>query len=535
MPSGRTGSGQLKQGRARLRLLVHLDAVLHSPRAYGAAAWWRFRGKRVRARARFAPLLSASRYAYRLWLLDEESAGTGETERPDVPIVAVIDGASGGDLRATLRSLEAEAIDAVVLGSPEAPSPAEAANLIQWNDNPWLMPLKSGDVLAPGAGNAYRRAAAGTEASVVYADDDLLDGTGSRIEPHFKPGWNSELFRYLDFLTGACILRASSAEFVELGTPGCERLVAAAAGKTEPVHLPFVLHHRLARPRPHVPQALVVQDQGLPKVTVIVPTRNGLELLRTCLMGVERTNYPDLEVIVVDNESDDPDTLAFLAGLEPGRYQVLRQPGAFNFSTLNNRAARQAGGHLLCLLNNDIEVIAPDWLRIMASQAGRPDVGAVGAQLIYPDGRIQHAGVVLGVGGGAAHAHRLIRPGETGYFRRHALPQFVSAVTAACLVVRKERFMAVGGLDEEKFAVAFNDVDLCMRLNQRGWQSLYEPRATLIHHESVSRGFDRDRAGAARLARELAALKAAWGTGERVDPFHHVHLSPFSERFVVGL
>jgi GT2 family glycosyltransferase len=180
-------------------------------------------------------------------------------------------------------------------------------------------------------------------------------------------------------------------------------------------------------------------------------------------------------------------------------------------------------------------VIEPGWLKIMAVQAMREDVGAVGAQLLYPDGRIQHAGVVLGVGGAAAHAHRLLYPEDEGYFRRHALPQFVSAVTAACLVVQRERFMAVNGLDETNFAVAFNDVDLCMRLNQQGWQSFYEPRAKLVHHESVSRGLDRDPKGAARLAEELAALKAAWNTDQRVDPFHHPQLGRFSERFVVRL
>lgn len=266
-----------------------------------------------------------------------------------------------------------------------------------------------------------------------------------------------------------------------------------------------------------------------------MPTRNGLDLLRTCLKGVARTDYPDIEVIVVDNGSDDPATLAYLQALDPVRHRVLRAPGPFNFSALNNRAVNIAQGRLLCLLNNDIEVLAPDWLEIMATQALRDDVGAVGARLLYPDGRIQHAGVVLGICGGAAHAHHLLKPQEEGYFRRHALPQFVSAVTAACLVVQRDRFLAVGGLDEANFAVAFNDVDLCMQLNARGWQSLYEPRATLVHHESVSRGFDRDPVGAARLAGELEAMKARWNTGGRVDPFHHPQLNRFSARFVVGL
>jgi GT2 family glycosyltransferase len=297
-----------------------------------------------------------------------------------------------------------------------------------------------------------------------------------------------------------------------------------------------VLHHRHARPHPRVPAAPEARpDGGLPSVSVIIPTRNRVDLLATCLAGLAETAYPDLEVIVVDNDSDDPHTLAFLEGLDSTTHRVLRHAGPFNFSTINNRAASEARGEMLCLLNNDIEVIGPDWLSAMVAQALRPHVGAVGARLLYPDGRIQHAGVVLGVGGAAAHAHRLLRPGEEGYFRRHDLPQFVSAVTAACLVVRRDRFLAVDGFDERDFAVAFNDVDLCMRLNRRGWQALYEPRATLIHHESVSRGLDRDPAGAERLAGEIAALRRNWGTDTLVDPFHHPELSPFSERFVVRL
>jgi GT2 family glycosyltransferase len=186
-------------------------------------------------------------------------------------------------------------------------------------------------------------------------------------------------------------------------------------------------------------------------------------------------------------------------------------------------------------MNNDIEVLAPDWLTVMATQALRPEVGAVGAQLLYPDGRIQHAGVVIGVGNAAGHAHRFLQPEAEGYFRRHALPQFVSAVTGACLVVHREKFLAVGGLDEANFAVAFNDVDLCLKLNARGWQSFYEPRAVLVHHESVSRGLDTDPVGAARFAGELAALQRIWRTNEIVDPYHHPMLSRASEQFALDL
>jgi GT2 family glycosyltransferase len=194
-----------------------------------------------------------------------------------------------------------------------------------------------------------------------------------------------------------------------------------------------------------------------------------------------------------------------------------------------------ARGDYLCFLNNDIEMPAPGWLAPMVAQAQRADVGAVGARLLYPDGSVQHAGVVLGVGGGAGHAHRYLRAGDPGYFDRARLPQFVSAVTAGCLVVAREKFLAVGGFDETVFRVAFNDVDLCLKLNARGWQTLYEPRATLVHHESKSRGLDLTPAKRARFEGELAALKTRWRTDRGSDPFHHPQLSRFSEQFVVHI
>ncbi|SFG19816.1 Glycosyltransferase, GT2 family [Novosphingobium sp. CF614] len=525
-------------------LRVHLHALRHAPRAYLTAAWWRLFGKRARARAQFAPLLAVSPLAYRIWLRGEAPARGYDYGRAGPPIFALVDVRAGrGALDETLRSLEQEGVVALAVGTPDIPDLAEAARRIDWRDGAWLLPVAVGDVLAPGAAAAYRRATdfvAGTRTHVVYADDDLLDAGGQRHAPHFKPGWNAELYRHFDYLTGACIVRAGATDLaVASGADWAVRLVAfAVEGKGTPQRLPHVLHHRRSRPAPRVPARVVPTPAmigALPLVSVLVPTRNRLNLLRTCIKGLARTDYPDMEVIIVDNGSDDPATLAWLDALDPACHRVLRAPGPFNFSTLNNRAAHEACGQLLCLLNNDIEVLSPDWLAIMAAHALRPEVGAVGARLLYPDGRIQHAGVVLGVGGGAAHAHRLLHPDEEGYFRRHALPQFVSAVTAACLVVQRARFEAVGGLDEANFAVAFNDVDLCMRLNARGWQSLYEPRATLVHHESVSRGLDRDPVGAARLAGELAALKARWNTDEVVDPYHHPQLNRFSERFVVRL
>lgn len=518
---------------------IHLDALRANPAAYvSAARWWLLR-KRVRARGQMAPLLSQSPRAYEYWSLREDRQGRAPSPPDQRPaIIALIDG--DGDqskVSASLASLVAEGIPAIVIPSADALADCRDWPEIDWAAAPWLLPMQAGDRLAPGAAAAYRAALGESSAAVLYADDDLIDDRFRRRAPHFKPDWNSELYRHFDYLTGACIVQAGPDHLAALaGKAGwASALVATALAGQGAHHVRRMLHHRVTRPAPLAKAAPLAIAADLPPVSIIVPTRNRVDLLRTCLEGVAATDYPDLEVIVVDNGSDDPETLAYLAALDPARFRVLRQPGQFNYSALNNRAVAEARGRLLCLLNNDIEMLSPDWLAILATQALRDDVGAVGAQLLYPDGRIQHAGVVIGVGNAAGHAHRFVHPASEGYFRRHALPQFVAAVTAACLVVARDRFLAVGGLNEADFAVAFNDVDLCLRLNRQGWQSLYEPRAVLVHHESVSRGHDRDPVGAKRFAGELAALQRQWHTDAVVDPFHHPQLSRASEQFVVAL
>ncbi|WP_241761229.1 glycosyltransferase [Erythrobacter sp. NAP1] len=405
--------------------------------------------------------------------------------------------------------------------------------------------------MSEAAGDAYRLAISLTEPTthVIYADDDLINVEGRRHSPHFKPDWNSEMFRHFDYVSDSAIFRLSALNLPSLAaSPFQDALKLSQRDGGEIVHLPKVLHHRRSRKAPTLPLPPIQPDPAseLPSVSVLVPTRNRLDLLETCLEGLKATRYPgSCEIIIIDNGSDDPATIEYLANIDPGFARVIPFAGAFNFAAINNSAAREAKGKLLCFLNNDIEITDPSWLAIMAQQAVREEVGAVGAQLLYPDGRIQHAGVVLGIGGAAAHAHRLLQPSKTGYFHRHKLPQFVSAVTAACLVVERAKFEAVGGFDEEHFAVSFNDVDLCLKLRAKGWKSLYEPRARLVHHESISRGLDRDALGAARQAREVANLQEKWrtqlasgGEGEGAhnpDPYHHPELSRLSEQFVVRL
>lgn len=519
---------------------VHIEAFRAEPQAYLTATKWWIKRKRVRARGQFAPLLSQSTKAYGLWVLRNDH-GRRDNSVPDavhpiIALVSVLDKQNPKDLIVTRKSLKAEGLHALIIGSSETPNVATAIDQIEWEASPWLLPLKAGDRIASGTASAYRAMMDDTTLHVVYADDDILVRC-RRSVPYFKPDWNNELFQYQDYLTGACIVRANRFDLEAVAnTPDwASQLIARLTGKGTPFHLRNMLHHRRDRPAQRVPARPIELTRDLPPISVIVPTRNRVDLLRTCLAGVASADYPDVQVIVVDNDSDDPETLAYIAALDPIRHKVLRYSGAFNYSAINNLAIEESQRKLLCLLNNDIEMMETHWLATLATQALRPDVGAVGARLLYPDGRIQHAGVVIGVGNAAGHAHRLLWPHEKGYFYRHSLPQFTTAVTAACLVVERHKFMAVGKLNERDFAVAFNDVDLCLRLNQRGWQSLYEPRATLIHHESVSRGLDRDPVGAARFAAELASLKRIWKTDEIFDPYHHPQLSRASERFAVAL
>lgn len=529
--------------RAALKARVHWDGFWASPLEYLQASWWRIRGKRLRSRHVIASLIGRSPQAYDLWQL---SKGRARREPgPVAEIFAVVDGRRASEgLAETLASVGAAGLNPVLLGKPPTGfreqvigSPGELARLAPTSGSLLLIALQPGDLVSHDVRERYSEVLE-PEDRILYADDDLIDPAGRRREPHFKPRWNGELFRHHDYISGASLVRAGRQELAQLPETGWVEALTATAldAGARPKHVPAILHHRRRRPDPQLPpRAIAVSSSDCPPVSVIIPTRNKAPLLRACVEGLRKTDYPEIELIIVDNGSDEAEALALLAELKARGAQVLPIPGAFNFSRLNNEAAKLATGKLLCLLNNDIEVLATDWLQIMAMQAIRDDVGAVGARLLYPDQTIQHAGVVVGLGGGAGHAHRYEALDDAGYFRRTHLPQFVSAVTAACLVVERDRFWAVGGLDEQRFPVAFNDVDLCLRLNARGWQSFYEPRATLIHHESKSRGKDSHPANRDRFARELAHLKERWNTEAAQDPFHHPSLSRFSERFVIDL
>ena len=265
-----------------------------------------------------------------------------------------------------------------------------------------------------------------------------------------------------------------------------------------------------------------------PRVSIMIPTKNRGDLVKACIGSIfDKTIYSNFEILLIDNNSDDPEDLAFFKALdaEHPSLRVLRDDGDFNYSRLNNRAAQVATGEILLLLNNDTEVIEPLWLWEMVQIAMRPDVGCVGAKLLYSDQRIQHGGVILGLGGIAGHALHFIERDDPGYFGHASMARVVSAVTAACLMVRKSIYQELDGLNEKDLKVAFNDVDFCLRATKAGYRNVWNPYALLFHHESVSRGRDDSGSQKERFAHEVNFMAQQWGSVLEKDPFYNPHLS----------
>ncbi len=282
-------------------------------------------------------------------------------------------------------------------------------------------------------------------------------------------------------------------------------------------------------PAPHAPYYQRIRynlPEPRPHVTIIIPTKDRADLLSRCVSSVtSRSTYGAFDIMIVDNGSAEPASHSYFEQVQSDScVSVLRLDEPFNFSRINNAAAARARGPLLCFLNNDTEVISADWLEEMVSLAVREGVGAVGAMLYYPNDTMQHAGVVLGLGGIASHPHRGERRGAPGNYGRAALTQTMSAVTAACMLLRKSAFDAVGGFDES-LAVAYNDVDFCLRLQARGFRNVWTPFAELYHYESVSRGDDLNDDNRERFLAESRAMSDRWGGLLTADPYYNPNLS----------
>ncbi|MBR8480738.1 glycosyltransferase family 2 protein [Burkholderia cenocepacia] len=353
------------------------------------------------------------------------------------------------------------------------------------------------------------------DVDLIYADEDCIDVNGIRHSPRFKSDWNEDLMLSSDLFTG---LGAYRTEVFVLSGGRDQRHGAASnydmtlrclshTSRDRILHIPRVLYHTRAQSdsiqdpvvmrnardasrlavvrhlsRAGVQATVSSTDYGrriqyllpekVPLVTLVIPTRNGFELLSRCVNSIiEKTRYRAFEIVIVDNGSDDPETLDYMERLSIGHgVRVLRDDRPFNYSALNNRAIDIARGEFVALVNNDVEVIDGDWLDEVMGHALRPEVGVVGVKLLYSNGTVQHAGVIVGLSGCADHLHRGLGRDEPGYQARAVTMQSLSAVTGACLVVRRSLYLQLGGLNEHDLAVAFNDVDFCLRVRQAGYK-----------------------------------------------------------------
>jgi glycosyltransferase involved in cell wall biosynthesis len=412
---------------------------------------------------------------------------------------------------------------------------------------------------------------------LIYSDEDKIDKDCKRFGPYFKCDWNVDLFYSHNLITHLGVYRADILADIggfREGMEGAQDYDLALRyvehiKSTQIHHIPRVLYHwrvhaeSTAQSSDAKPYAMLAGERALnehfhrkkiganaklvgygyrisyslpdsaPMVSLIIPTRNGLQLIRTCVESIlEKTRYPNYEILIIDNGSDDPETLRYFDELRTKeRVKVTRDDRPFNYSALNNAGVKMARGAVVGLLNNDLEVISPGWLSEMVSIALQPNVGAVGARLWYPNETLQHGGVILGIGGWAGHAHKGFPKGHPGFAGRMSLISGFTAVTGACLIVRKDLYEKLGGLNESDLSVACNDVDFCLRLREAGYRNVWTPYAEFYHYESATRGYEDTPEKRLRFEKELHYMRKRWKNLLLNDPSYNPNLTLDYEDF----
>lgn len=435
--------------------------------------------------------------------------------------------------------VESDAIAAQFASSPEAMADpriqvvaAATDSDEQGHPDAAMLFIEEPGSLAPHALYLMAEAASRHPQAVVLADDDVLMPDGTQSAPRFLPRYSAELPA-----TGSIALfparHAPAAWTADGGSLRSMVMRAVDASDTPPVQVPFIAFHanRPTTPLITTCEDAILQDSAsgpLPFVTIVIPTRDRFDLMRPCLSSIlERTDYAAdrFEIVVVDNGSVEPELLAYLAALEKERkIRVIQDPRRFNYARLNNLAVARSHGDLLAFVNNDIEIHDPQWLRRLAFHAHQPDVGAVGAKLLYPDHTVQHGGVILGIQGVAAHAHHQLAEDAPGYLGLSVNTHAISAITGACLMVRRSVFEEVGGFNED-LAVAFNDTLLCMDIMTRGYRNMYVAHPLLIHYESKTRGLDDTDTKRALFRREARYARSRHRALFKNDPYYNPNLS----------
>ena len=414
----------------------------------------------------------------------------------------------------------------------------------------------------------------------IYSDEDKIDREGNRKDPHFKSPWNPDLFHAQNYLNHLTVLKTSRLKEIggwRVGYEGSQDhdlylRFLYEIDKNQITHIPKVLYHWRAiegsaalgnseKSYAHDAGIKALSDHfhGIntdikvlevqngqyyriqyplpvmpPLVSLIIPMKDLAEITQVCVESIfKKTLYPNYEILIINNNSEEEKTFAFLDELQrkSSRVRVIDYEKPFSYSAINNYAVTHARGEVIGLVNNDMEIINEGWLTEMVSHAIRPDIGCVGAKLYYPDDTIQHAGIILGIGGVAGHSHKYYPQDGHGYFSRLQLTQNLSAVTAALLIVKKSIFEEVGGLNEQHLKIAFNDVDFCLRIMSKGYRNLWTPFAEAYHHESKSRGFEDSPEKIERFQREIKYMRDTWEDTLDNDPYYSPNLTKDSEDF----
>jgi GT2 family glycosyltransferase len=435
----------------------------------------------------------------------------------------------------------------------------------------YLALLKAGDTLAPFAlFEVVRAINEHPGARLFYADQDSIDATGrKRRRPQFKPDWSPDLLRSKNYIGQLSVMERRLFEEIggfrpEFGSAQeHDLLLRASEREGQIIHIPKVLYHVRHRPdtarlraseagRKAVVDHLARLGQqcevrngeapgtyevrytlpSRPRISIVIPNRDAVDWLRRCVGSIQGATYRNWELLVVENHSARPETFAYYRELEAqANVRILKWETPYNYAAVNNFAAARAAGEVLLFLNNDTEALHVDWLERLLEHALRPEVGAVGAKLYYPDGTIQHGGMVLGIGGIAGHAHRFCSGKSSGYCERLICAQNVSGVTAACLMMRKAIFEEVDGFDPT-FQLDFNDVDLCLKVRQKGYRILWTPHARLWHYECKTRGRLDTPAKRKKHELERELFLAKWRKVlDAGDPYYSPHLTLEDEMF----
>ena len=418
------------------------------------------------------------------------------------------------------------------------------------------------------------------EAQVLYSDEDKLNTQGERCEPHFKSDWNPDLFYSQNYVSHLGVYRRSLLNKIDgfrVGVEGSQDhdlLLRCLPYLTnnQIIHIPQVLYHwrivdgstalasgeksyttdsgvralsdyfEIQNPGVRVEQGMVTNTYRIrwpiplnpPLVSLLIPTRDRRTLTETAVRSIiDKSSYTNYEILILDNGSVEVETLEFFREiqLEDKRVRVLRYDQPFNFSAINNFGVSHAQGEVIGLVNNDVEVISTEWLSEMVSHVMRPEIGCVGAKLYYANDTLQHAGMIIGIGAVAGHSHKYFDRNAHGYFTKLKLIQNYSGVTAACLLIRRNVYEQVGGLDEVNLTIAFNDVDFCLKVREAGYRNLWTPYAELYHHESISRGTEDDPVKQERFRKEVEFMKNKWGDKLNLDPYYNVNLTNEHEDF----